>query len=452
MPTGKDTILQGKIFAPLLKFAIPLMLSILLQALYGAVDMIVVGKFGDTSSVSAVSNGSQIMITITEIVVGLAMGVTVLIGRYIGAKDDEGAARTVGGMIKLFVVVGLVLTTLIVVFASDFVSFMKVPAEAVEKTTAYVRICGSGMVFITAFNVISGLFRGLGDSKSPLLFITIACAVNIAGDLLLCGVFKMDTTGAAIATVFAQAVSVAFSIYKMRKDGLPFRVEKRHLTRTKSAQKDIVVIGTPVAVQDFLTSVSFLVIMAIINKIGLVASASVGISERLFIFLALVPISFMYALSAFVAQNVGAKQEDRAIKGLGAGMITSFTFGVAMAALTIFAGDYLARIFEDDSIVTASAWNYMRGTAAEYMVVPFIFCFLGYFNGIGKTTFVLIEGLIASFVVRIPLCYFLSSLPDTSLFVIGLSVPLSSVASVAMCVGYYIFVRKKRLTMHELCE
>ena len=450
MPDGKDTILQGRVFAPLLKFAIPLMLSILLQALYGAVDMIVVGKFGDTSSVSAVSNGSQIMITITEIVIGLTMGVTVLIGRFVGAKDDESAAETVGGMIKLFAAVGLFISVLTALLAGNIVLLMKVPAEAVEKTIAYVRICGSGMVFITAFNVISGLFRGLGDSKSPLKFIAIACVVNIFGDLLLCGVFKMDTTGAAIATVFAQAVSVAFSIYKMKKDGLPFKVEKRHLKRTKNAQKSIVKIGAPVAMQDFLTSVSFLIIMAIINKIGLVASASVGISERLFIFLALVPISFMYALSAFVAQNVGAKQEDRAIKGLRAGMITSFAFGVVMAAISVFAGDVLARIFEDDPIVIASAQSYMRGTAAEYMVVPFVFCFLGYFNGIGKTTFVMLEGIIAAFAVRIPLCYYLSRLPDTDLFTIGLAVPISTIASILMCVSYYVFVRKKRLSMHEL--
>jgi len=450
MSTGKDTILHGKVFAPLLKFAIPLMLTILLQALYGAVDMIVVGKFGDTSSVSAVSNGSQIMITITEIVVGLTMGVTVLIGRFVGANDDENAAKTVGGMIKLFFVVGLLISVFMAVFTDEIVDLMKVPAEAVEKTIAYVRICGAGMIFITAFNVISGLFRGLGNSKSPLLFITIACVINIFGDLLLCGVFKMDTSGAAIATVFAQAVSVAFSIYKMKKDGLPFRVKKRHLTKTSSAQKNIIKVGAPVALQDFLTSVSFLVIMAIINKIGLVASASVGISERLFIFLALVPISFMYALSAFVAQNVGAKQEDRAIKGLRVGMITSFAFGIVMAVLTYFAGDFLARIFEDDSVVIASAWSYMRGTAAEFMVVPFVFCFLGYFNGIGKTTFVMIEGLIASFVVRIPLCYFLSTRPATNLFLIGLAVPISTVSSILMCVGYYIFVRKKRLAMHEL--
>jgi len=450
MPDGKDTILHGKIFAPLLKFAIPLMLAILLQALYGAVDMIVVGKFGDTSSVSAVSNGSQIMITITEIVVGLSMGVTVLIGRFVGAKDEESAAETVGGMIKLFAVVGLVISVFTALFADTVVLLMKVPAEAVEKTVAYVRICGLGMIFITAFNVISGLFRGLGNSKSPLLFITIACSVNIFGDLLLCGVFKMDTTGAAIATVFAQAVSVAFSIYKIKRDGLPFKVEKRHLKNTKQAQKSIIKIGTPVAMQDFLTSVSFLIVMAIINKIGLVASASVGISERLFIFLALVPISFMYALSAFVAQNVGAKQEARAIKGLRAGMITSFVFGAFTAALSVFAGDLLASFFEDDPIVIASAWSYMRGTAAEYMVVPFVFCFLGYFNGIGKTTFVMLEGIIASFAVRIPLCYFLSRLPNTDLFTIGLAVPLSTVASILMCVSYYIFVRKRRLTLHEL--
>ena len=450
MATREDTILQGKIFAPLLKFAIPLMLTILLQALYGAVDMIVVGKFGDTSSVSAVSNGSQIMVTITEIVVGLTMGVTVLIGRFVGAKDDEQAANTVGGMIKLFAVVGLAISIFMAVLADDIVVLMKVPAEAVEKTIAYVRICGSGMIFITAFNVIGGLFRGLGNSKSPLLFISIACVVNIVGDLLLCGVFKMDTAGAAIATVFAQAVSVAFSIYKMRKDGLPFKFKRRHLKNTKSARRSIIKIGAPVALQDFLTSVSFLIIMAIINKIGLVASASVGISERLFIFLALVPISFMYALSAFVAQNVGAKQEDRAIKGLRAGMITSFAFGVVMFAITYLAGDYLARIFEDDPVVISSAWSYMRGTAAEYMVVPFVFCFLGYFNGIGKTTFVMIEGMIAAFAVRIPLCYYLSRLPETDLFTIGLAVPISTVSSILMCVVYYFFVRKKRLAMHNL--
>lgn len=450
MPTGKDTLLQGKIFAPLLRFAIPLMLTILLQALYGAVDLIVVGKFGDTTSVSAVANGSQILQSITEVIIGLTMGVTVLIGRFVGAKDDESAAKTVGGAIKLFLIVGCSISVLMAVLAPQIVVVMKVPAEAAEKTVQYVRICGSGLIFITAYNVVSALFRGLGNSKSPLLFISIACVTNIIGDLLLCGVFKLDAMGAAIATVFAQAVSVAFSIYKIKKDGLPFAIPKKKLLNSKGASLRILKIGGPVALQDFCISFSFLIIIAIMNSLGLVASASIGISEKLFVFLALVPISFMYALSAFVAQNVGAEQEDRAIKGLGAGMIASFAFGIVTFSLTFFAGDTLASIFENDPIVIAAAQNYMRGTAAEFLLVPFVFCFLGYFNGIGKTNFVLIQGLLSSVAVRIPLSYYLSHLQNTTLFTIGLAVPLSTVSSILICAGYYIFVRKKRLAMHEL--
>ncbi|MFB0919305.1 MAG: MATE family efflux transporter [Oscillospiraceae bacterium] len=450
MPIGKDTILQGKIFSPLLKFAIPLMLTILLQALYGAVDLIVVGKFGDTTSVSAVANGSQIMQSIIEVIIGLSMGVTVLIGRFVGAKDDESAAKTVGGAIKLFLIVGFAVSVIMAVLAPQIVVLMKVPAEAAEKTIQYVRICGGGLIFITAYNVISALFRGLGDSKSPLLFITIACVTNIVGDLLLCGVFKLDATGAAIATVFAQAVSVAFSIYKIRKDRLPFEISKKKLLSSKGSSLRILKIGGPVALQDFCISFSFLIIIAIMNSLGLVASASIGISEKLFVFLALVPISFMYALSAFVAQNVGAKQEHRAIKGLGAGMIASFTFGICTFLLTFFAGNVLAGFFENDPIVITAAHNYMRGTSAEFLLVPFVFCFLGYFNGIGKTNFVLIQGLLSSFAVRIPISYYLSRLPNAELFTIGLAVPISTLSSILICGGYYIFVRKKRLAMHQI--
>jgi len=425
------------------------MLSILLQALYGAVDLIVVGKFGDTSGVAAVSNGSQILLTVSQIVTGLTMGVTVLIGRYVGAKDYDSAARTIGGMIKVFVIVGLTLTILLILLAPQMVTLMSVPEAAVGKTVAYLRICGGGMIFITAFNVISGLFRGLGNSKSPLIFMVIACLVNIAGDLLLCGVFKLDAAGAAIATVFAQGVSVVFSIYKIRRNALPFELKKEQLAHSEGFALRILSVGAPVALQDFLVSFSFLIIMAIINGISLVASASIGIAEKLFVFLALVPISFMYALSAFVAQNVGAKQEQRAIKGMRAAMIASFGFGLATGLLTFFKGDFLASFFvENDPLVVAATQNYLRGVAGEYLVLPFVFCFLGYFNGIGKTKFVLIEGLLSSFLVRIPLCFLFSRLPGAELFTIGLSVPISSVASLLMCVGYYFVVRKKRLSMH----
>jgi putative MATE family efflux protein len=456
MPCGENTILKGKIFEPLIKFAFPLMLSILLQALYGAVDLIVVGYFGNTSSVSAVSNGSQIMQTVNEVITGLTMGVTVLVGQFVGARDEEKAADTIGGMIKLFTAAAILLTVLMVVFTDKIAVVMQIPPEAMPKAVAYIRICSAGLIFTVAFNAISGLFRGLGNSKSPLLFIAIACGVNIVGDVLLCGVFKLDAAGAAIATVFAQAVSVAFSVNQIRKGKLPFKFGRKNLINTKGLSLRILKIGGPVAVQDFLVSISFLIIISIVNTFGidaearLVSSASIGISEKLFLFLALVPVSFMYALSAFVAQNVGAKQEKRALKAMEVAMAVSLGFGFAMAILTYFGGNILAGFFDQNPVVIAATHSYMRGSCAEYIMLPFVFCFLGYFNGIGKTNFVLAEGIISSFAFRIPLCYFLSRLPNATLFTIGLSVPLSGISSLLMCLGYFIFIRRRRLLLHEI--
>ncbi|MEG2383152.1 MAG: MATE family efflux transporter [Oscillospiraceae bacterium] len=447
MSSGENTILKGKIFPPLIKFTIPLMLAVLLQALYGAVDLIVVGKFGTTSSVAAVANGSQLMHTLTGFIAGLSMGVTVLIGRFVGAKDDEKAARTIGGMLKLFSVVAIILTVVMVALADKIAVLMQVPAEALDQTVAYLRICSAGTIFIVAYNAISGLFRGLGDSKSPLLFIFIACIVNVIGDLILVGIFKLDAAGAAYATVLAQAASVAFSLWKMRSGGLPFKVKKEHLKKSGSFVKKILKVGGPIAVQETLVSTSFLIILAIMNSIGLIASASIGIAEKLFVFLAIVPMSFMSALSAFVAQNVGAKQEDRALRATRIAMGVSLIFGIAMSLLTYFGGDMLASIFEKDPVVIASTHSYLMGVSGEYVLISMVFCFLGYFNGIGKTTFVLLEGLISSFLVRIPLSYFLSRLPDTNMFTIGLAVPVSACASLIMCIGYFFFVRKRRLAL-----
>lgn len=448
MPTGENTILQGKIFEPLLKFTLPLMLTVLIQALYGAVDLMIIGKFGSTAGVAAVANGSQIMQNAIDFITGLSMGVTVLVGRCIGAKDKEGAARAVGGMTWLFVIVALVITALFEIFAKDMAVWMRVPEQAHAQMVTYIRVCSGGIIFSTAFNVISGLFRGIGNSRSPLLFITVACVTNVFGALLLVGVFHLDVLGAAIAAVFAQAVSVAFSLYKIKKDGLPFAVRREHFRKWRSAGSKIWRAGAPVAFQNLLVSISFLVILAMLNNIGLVASASVGIAEKLYIFLALVPISFMYALSAFVAQNMGANQPKRAQQGMAIGMRVAFAFGVAMFAATVFAGDWLAGLFTEDPVVIASTQNYLRGVGGEYLMLPFVFCFLGYFNGIGHTKFVFIEGLVSSFGARVPLCWSFSHLPNTNLFIIGLSVPASSAVSLLMCVLYYFWVRKRIVTQN----
>lgn len=444
MPAENSTILEGKIFPPLIRFTIPLLLAILLQALYGAVDLVIVGKFCSTSSVAAVSNGSQVMYTVTGIITGLTMGVTVIVGQFIGARDYGGASRTVGATTKLFAVFALILTAALYFLSAPITRGLDVPEEAVVKTVSYLKICSLGMVFIVAFNAISGLFRGVGDSKSPLIFIAIACGVNIAGDLLLVGWLKLDAAGAAIATVFAQAVSVAFSVAKIKRGGLNFDVTKEDFRATGLTERMILKVGAPISIEDGLVSFSFLVIMGIVNSLGLAASASLGIAEKLFLFLSIVPMSFMSGLSAFVAQNIGARQEERALKSMWIAMAISFCFGVCMFLLTFFAGDFLARIFTDDAEVIEDARLYLKGVSGEYVLLPITFCFLGYFNGIGRTHLVLAEGLVSAFLVRIPLSYLFSRMPDTNMFKIALAVPAAAVVSLIMCVFFFLFEKKRR--------
>lgn len=449
MSNGENTILQGKIFEPLIKFTLPLMLATLIQALYGAVDLMIVGHFGSTSGVAAVSNGGQIMQTVSDFMTGLSMGVTVLIGQAVGARDKDRASKTFGAMVKLFLAVGVALSVLLFLCSAPIAELMNIPAEAKPKMVQYLRICSCGIVFITAFNVIAAMFRGLGNSRSPLQFITVACIFNILGDLLLVGVLRMDVAGAAIATVFAQVASVVFSIWKMKKEGLPFPVDRANMRNNRPEQLRIVRVGAPMAFQDLLISVSFLIIMAIINNIGLVESASIGIAEKLYIFLALVPISFMYSLSAFVAQNVGAKQERRAVQGMVIAMRVSFVFCMVTFSLTFFAGAQMASLFEKNPAVIAATASYLKSVGPEYLMIPIVFCFCGYFSGIGRTSFVFIEGLASSFVFRIPLCWYFSRLPDTNLAKIGLSVPISAAASLVMCTIYYFYVRRQREKLQD---
>ena len=437
-----NRFLTGPILPPLLQFALPLMLSQLLQAFYGGVDLMVVGRYSSTASVAAVATGSQIMQTLTVLITGLTMGVTVLVGKAVGAGDKDRAARVVAGQIRLFAAAAVVLTAAMLAFAPAAVRAMQVPEEAVAETLRYLRICSGGIVFITAYNGISGIFRGLGNSRSPFLFVSIACLVNVVLDLVFVAVLGMNASGAALATVIAQAVSVAFSLVYMRLHPLPFSV-RAQWKKGVSAVGRILRLGTPIALQDFLTGLSFLIITGIVNTLGLVASAGVGITEKLFVFLSIVPMSFMSALSAFVAQNMGAGQKKRAEQALFAAQKVSVCFGAAMFLLTCFGGSWLAGLFTSDpDVITAAAW-YLRGSSVENLLNALIFCLLGYFNGREHTTFVMVQGISAAFLVRIPLSYFLSRLPGTGMFLISLAIPATALVSLALCVGYLILLRRK---------
>ena len=438
---SENTFLKGKILPPLIKFALPLMLSQLLQALYGAVDLIVVGQYSTTAHFSAVATGSQLMQGITGIIIGLTTGVTVLIGQAMGAGDKKRASDISAGMIKLLIAVSAIFFAVLMIFATQALELLKIPDEAKGPGTEYVRICTAGIVFISAYNAISGLFRGVGDSKMPLIFILIACIVNIIGDLILVAGFKMGAAGAAIATVAAQAVSVVFSVIYIRKGGLPFSITKSSF-KARGQVIRILRMGVPIALQDFLTRVSFLILTAILNSLGLIASASIGISEKLFLFLSIIPISFMSALSAFVAQNIGANQPERAFRSLKLSVGISFVFGILTFCATFFFPEFLASLFEKSPEVISAAARYQRGCAAEHIFISIYFCLLGYFNGLGKTNFVMIEGIVTSFAVRIPLSYILSRGASPDLLRIGLAVPASAVVCFVMCLAYLLYLIK----------
>lgn len=434
---------EGKILSPLIRFALPVLLALFLQAMYGAVDLLIVGQFGAASDVSAVSTGSQILHSITVVIVGLSMGITILVGQKIGEKKPEEAGRAIGNGICLFGIAAAAITVAMLLAAAPLSRVMQAPPEAFAQTVNYVRICSAGTAFIVAYNVLGSIFRGLGDSKMPLITVTIACIINILGDLVLVGGMQMGVSGAALATVAAQAVSVLLSLIIIRRRKLPFAFSKSMICLNKSRIWRILCLGAPIAFQDLLVSISFLVIIAIVNSLGLIASAGVGVAEKLCAFIMLVPSAYMQSMSAFVAQNIGAGKSDRAKKALLYGILSSLAAGVVMGYCSFFHGDAMAALFTKEASVIFAAADYLKAYAIDCLLTSFLFCFMGYFNGCGKTMFVMAQGIVGAFGVRIPVSYFVSRISGVSLFYIGMATPASTIVQIIMCLGY-LRVQNKR--------
>ena len=440
----ENTFVQGKILRPLIVFALPVLFALFLQAMYGAVDLLIVGKFAAPADVSAVSTGSQIMMTLTNLVSSFAMGTTILLGQQIGCGERKNGGRTVGTAIVMFVVLAVAMTAVQVLLAPQISSIMNAPAEAFAKTVSYVRICGAGMLVIVAYNLIGCIFRGLGDSRTPLLTVAIACVCNIAGDLLLCAGLGLGTAGAAIATVAAQVVSVVVSLAVIRKKELPFEMHRTDIHIHGKTLRRMAGLGAPIALQDLLVSVSFLIILAIVNAMGVTASAGVGVAEKVCAFIMLISSAFMQSISAFVAQNYGAGRMDRARKALHYGAAVSFVIGVGMFFLAYFHGDLLAGIFSSDAEVIAAAADYLRAYAIDCLFTSIFFCYTGYYNGIGQTRFVMLQGIAGAFGVRVPVSYLISRTANATLFHIGLATPLSSIVQLLLCLGFMVYLKRKK--------
>lgn len=435
---------KGNILTSLVRFALPVLAALFLQTMYGAVDMLVVGRFATAADVSAVSTGSWLMQLITSFVVGIAMGTTVLLGRRLGEGKPEEAGKIIGSSIVLFAIIGVVITFFMELCAVPVAQIMRTPIEAFDATVLYVRICSAGSVFIVAYNVLGSIFRGIGDSRMPLVTVAIACVFNIAGDFLLVGVFGMATAGAAIATVLAQALSVIISVLIIRRQKLPFTFRRTDIVFDRKRMGSVFRLGLPIAFQDLLVSISFLAITAIVNSLGVIPSAGVGVAEKLCGFIMLVPSAFNQSMSAFVAQNMGAGRMDRAKRALLCGIGMSLMVGVFMAWLSFFHGDLLAGLFARDEAVIAAAADYLKAYAIDCLLVSVMFCMIGYFNGCGKTLFVMLQGIAGAFGVRIPVSLLMSRIKPVSLFKVGLATPCSSVVQIILCVGYFLLLSRRK--------
>ena len=437
----KSDFTQGSILKKLVFFMLPVLGALVLQAAYGAVDLLVVGRFGSTSGLSAVSTGSQVLNLVTFVVIQFAMVITVLIARYLGEKRPEQIGSVIGGAVLVFTCISIGLFILMVCFARPISILMQAPTEAVDLTADYVRICGSGIFFIVAYNLMSAIFRGLGDSKSPLLFVLVACIVNVAGDLVLVAGFHKDAAGAALATVLAQALSVVFAVVLLVKKELPFAIKKSDF-RFNPQCKKFLKIGLPLALQECLTQLSFLALCAFVNRLGLEASSGYGVACKIVNFAMLVPSALMQSMASFVSQNVGAGKTKRAKKSMVTGIGVGLAVGCVVFLLVMFKGDVLAGFFSTDAAVIQNGYDYLKGFALETIVTAVLFSMIGYFNGNNKTLWVMAQGLIQTLLVRLPLAYFMSIQPNASLTKIGLAAPISTIVGIILNVGFFLYLER----------
>lgn len=443
----EKNLTTGSVFKSIIFFSLPYLLSYLLQTLYGMADLFIIGQFEGVASTTAVSIGSQVMHMLTVMIVGLAMGSTVSIGQSVGANDKKSAATNIGNTVTLFMLLSLILTVILLVLVKPIVSIMSTPTEAIPGTIDYLTICFIGIPFITAYNIISSIFRGMGDSKSPMYFIAVACAANIGLDYLFMGPLHMGPAGAALGTTLSQAISVITSLAVIfrRKSGIS--VTKNDFRPQHTVMGKILKIGFPIALQDGLIQISFIVITIIANRRGLNDAAAVGIVEKVMSFLFLIPSSMLSTVSALGAQNIGAGKAERAKLTLRYAALIAVCFGTVTAITIQFIAEPVVALFtnaatQDGAETVRLGGQYLRGYVWDCIFAGIHFSFSGYFCACGKSIISFIHNIIAILLVRIPGVYLTSLLFPTTLFPMGLATAAGSLLSVMICAAAFIICSK----------
>lgn len=440
---NKNDLTTGSVSKTVILFALPYLLSCFMQTFYGMADLFVVGLYNGSETTTAVSIGSQVTHMLTVIIVGLAMGSTVKIGRAIGAKDERSAKNAIGTTVIFFILFATAITIILTLLARPITNIMMTPSEAFEETAIYLLICFAGIPFIVAYNVISSIFRGTGNSKQPMYFVAVACITNIVLDFLFIGVFGLGAAGAALGTVCGQAVSVFIALFFMIKKGIGLKFSKSDIRVDKNILADIIKVGVPIALQDGLIQIAFIVITVIANSRGLIMATSVGIVEKLIGFMFLVPSAFLSAISAITAQNLGADKKSRAKQALRYGLLITVAWGIICVVYNQFLPQTLVGLFTRDSSVIMAGCDYLRAYSFDCLFAAIHFCFSGYFCGGQKSGISFLHNIISIIAVRIPGAYFASLWFPHTLYPMGLAAPLGSLLSALICIEFYLYYNYK---------
>ncbi len=436
---------QGNMFKTLIRFSLPFLLSSFLQTFYGLADLFVAGQFNGADTITAVSVGSQITHMLTVIIVGLAMGTTVVIGHGVGAQKKEKVAKTIGNTVTLFAVFAVLMTGILILCLDGIVAAVATPVEAVEQTKDYLKVCFLGIPFITAYNVISSIFRGMGDSKTPMYFVAVAGVINVILDYILIGTFGMGALGAALATVIAQGCSVALALIAMLRMKLGIKLTRQDLFPEKETMWAVLRVGFPIAAQDGFIQISFLVITAIANGRGVDVAAAVGIVEKLITFFFLVPSAMLSSVSAIASQNAGAGKHEQSRKVLCYGIGISVCFGLVVGLFCQFGAEFLLTLFarEESEVIRLGA-QYLKAYIFDCGFAGIHFCFSGYFCAYGRASLSFIHNLTSVLLVRIPGAYFASVYFPESLYPMGWAPPAGSLLSAIICLVFYKVIMRKK--------
>ncbi|HCC87561.1 MAG TPA: MATE family efflux transporter [Prevotella sp.] len=439
---GKD-LTQGSIMDNIMTFSLPYMLAYFLQILYGLADLFVIGQYCGVESTTAVSNGAQVMYMVTVVLIGLAMGTTVLTARAIGAKDSARARTVVGNTVTMFAVVAIVLMVVLLCLRGWIVDVMDTPTEAVSGMEHYLTICFIGIPFVIAYNIIASIYRGLGDSKSPMYFVAVACVVNIILDYAFIGALRLGAMGAALGTTLSQAASVLFALYSIRRHKGVVDICRNDLRPQHDVIKQILKIGLPIAMQDGFIQISFLAITVIANGRGIVDAAAVGIVEKFIGLVFIVPSAMLSTVSAISAQNIGADKMPRAKQTMRTAMLITSIYGLVVAVTLQFIPQVAVGLFTSDSQVLAQGSDYLRGYVWDCIFAGIHFCFSGFFTACGYALISFLHNSMSIVCARVPLAWLSSMLYPDTLYPMGLSTCTGSFISCLICIGAYWWLKRR---------